>query len=128
MSDLPYAGPERRRVVPIDDAKLDAALEEVRKLHGKTTELAEAVSRTVPRQEVEARERQFRWLVGIIVAATFIAMLLVPVMTRVGLAARFEGIRNGQRTTQCLLTKSEAERTGSLADTAVLTCSQKASR
>ena len=123
-----YTGPERRRVVPVDDTKLDADLEEVRRLHGKTTELAEAVSRTVPREEVEAREHQFKWILIGLAVASLVCMMMIPLLTRAWIATRFDRLDRGQKTTQCLQAKPEAERTGTLADTALLTCSQRANR
>lgn len=129
MTDLPYAGPERRRAQQIvDDAKLDLAMEEVRKLYGRTTELAEAVARTVPKQEVEARERQFKILLIAVVAATVLCLVLYPVLVRVAIGSRFDRLDDGQRVGHCLQTKAEAERTGTFADSATLVCEQKVTR
>lgn len=126
-----YDGPERRAAdkrIDALDQRLDEAIGEVRKVYGVTGELAAAVSRTIPREEVEARERQFRWLLTAMIAATTVAMLLVPLFTRVAVTGRLNRLDDGQRIQQCLATKPEAERTGQYADTAVLACSQKVRR
>ena len=130
MSDIPtpYDGPERRRQQIIDDAKLEAAMEEVRKLHGRTTELANAVSRTVPKEEALARERQFKWILVALAFASLVCLLMIPLFVKSLVDGRFDHLDDGQQITHCLATKAEVERTGSLADPALIACEQKATR
>jgi hypothetical protein len=124
-NEVPYTGLERRRLVTSsDEVRLDTALEEIRRLHGAATELATVVARTVPREEVEARQRQFRWLlVALGMAVVFLVVFSIFMVARI--LDRFNVLEDGQRSTRCLITKTEAERTGTNADTAVLACTSK---
>jgi hypothetical protein len=124
-----YQGPERRHMVTAaDDARLDTALAEIRRLHGAATELASVVARTVPREEAEARERQFRFQMLGLGIAVLVSALFIPLITSIMLGSHFEQINDGQRIISCLLTKTEAERTGTIADTALLACTEKERR
>jgi hypothetical protein len=65
MTDPTWAGDERRKTDPrilaaheATDRKIDVALAEIRHVYGVAEELAVAVSKSVPRDEIEARERE----------------------------------------------------------------------
>jgi hypothetical protein len=118
-----WTGDERRR----SDPKLEMAMAEVRHLYGSVEELALAVSRSVPRDEIEARERehkererQFREQARLIaggLAALFV-FLVVFSMIQVG---RIENrLDTSHDVILCALKVPEAQRT----DTAILTCRQ----
>jgi hypothetical protein len=123
-----YPGPERRISTAADDLRLDSALNEIRRLHGAATDLALAVSHTVPREEVEARERQFRYQLVALAVAVVISAMLIPLVVNTLMDSRFDKLNDGQRIQSCLMTKAEAERTGPAADTALLSCTQKERR
>lgn len=118
-----WTGEDRRRF----DPKLEAAMAEVRHLYGSVEELALAVGRSVPRDEIEARERehkererQFRDQARLIVAglAAVFVFLIVFSMIQVG---RIEHrLDSGHDIILCALKIPEASRT----DVAILTCRQ----
>ena len=124
-----YTGPERRRLIPsAEDARLDLALAEIRRLHGAATELASVVARTVPPEEAAARESQFRWILVAVCAAVVFLLAFTLLFLLPKLLDRFDRLDHGQQVQQCLMTRPEAARTGFEADTAILACEREAQR
>lgn len=121
MSD--WDGEDRRRY----DPKLEAAMAEVRHLYGSVEELAGAVSRSMPRDEIEARareqkerERQFRdqaRFMALGLAALFVVLVIFSLSQVNKLENRLD---RGHDVILCVLKVPQAERT----DAVVLTCQQ----
>jgi type II secretory pathway component PulM len=123
-------GEDRRRT----DPKLDAAMAEVRHLYGSVEELASAVARSVPRDEIEARERehkqrerQFRdqaklFLIGL--GVLFLLLVTYSVLTVRNLNSRIDTghqiLHTDHEILICVAKLSEGTRT----DAAVLACRQ----
>lgn len=134
MSDLTpgWMGEERRR----NDPKLEQALAEVRHLYGSVEELAVAVSRSVPRDEIEARERehkererQFRDQARLFLIALAILGLALMAYSVIAVRGLNNGIREGHQVLHiddevliCVMKLPEGTRT----DAAVLSCRQVA--
>lgn len=131
MSDpTGWMGEDRRRT----DPKLDAAMAEVRHLYGSVEELASAVARSVPRDEIEARERehkererQFKEQARIIViglGVLFLLLITYSVVTVHNLNGRIDSghqiLHSDHEVLLCVMKLPEGTRT----DTAVLACRQ----
>lgn len=131
MTDVTgWSGEDRRRF----DPKLDAALGEVRHLYGAVEELAVAVSKSVPRDEIEAREkehverqRQFREQAKLTIigfAVLFMFIILFSVLAVRGLNHHMDSghttLHYDNEVLLCVARLPEATRT----DTAVLACRQ----
>jgi hypothetical protein len=118
-----WSGEDRRR----SDPKLEQAMSEVRHLYGSVEELALAVSRSVPRDEIEARERehkererQFREQARLMVAG-FVALFVLLFAFSMWQVGRLEHkLDSGHDVILCAM-KVPA---GSLTDIAILTCKQ----
>lgn len=121
-----YEGPERRKGYE----QLDAALENVERLHGAVTTLATAVVNTVPRQELEALKdemnREFRIKILTSVVVGFMCITIVLFFINRMLDNQSRAIDKGHKALVCLESKADAEKTGSLADTARITCERLA--
>lgn len=132
----PYIGPERRE----SDVKLESALKEVRHLYGSVEELAVAVSKSVPRDEIEAREKentlrvkQFEQQSRLIIfglAALFAIQFLVTIVAVRHLDHSINdghtSVLENQRVQQCLDTIPEATRVASPAQV-LIQCRQTVS-
>lgn len=119
-----WDGPERRK----DYVEIDHALEKVQHLHNAVLTLADAVGNTVPRKELANLQaevaKDFRYKLYFQAGLTVIACIFLVIVF-----ARIEGdvnakIEKGHAVINCLQGKTEAERTGTLAATALITCEQ----
>lgn len=119
----PYHGPERRE----SDVKLESALKEVRHLYGSVEELAGAVAKSVPRDEIEAREKenvvrvkqfeqQSRLIIiglGVLFAVQFIVTIIAVRHLDSAITNGHTAVLENQRVEQCLDTIPEATRVAS---------------
>lgn len=123
-----YTGPERRQ----NHLELDAALQEVQRLHGAVSTLATAVTNTVPKQELQALREEVKrdfYLkiyiqIGIVLVVTALALLLINVK----LNNSAKAAERSHQIIRCLLTKTEVQRTGDLGPTAIVTCQATATK
>lgn len=119
-----YIGPERRK----DYIELDRALEQVEHLHSAVTTLATAVTNTVPRQELEALRHEMRrdYLIKIYFMGGFTAVIIVwmSFFMNFKIDNANQSIKHGHSVIECLMGKTEAQRTGDNAATAAVTCEQ----
>lgn len=126
MSD--WDGEDRRRADPRVEAatqKMDAAMAEVRHLYGSVEELAGAVARSMPRDEIEARareqkerERQFRDQARLIAAGLALLLVILVAFSMAQVRKLENRLDRGHDVILCVLKVPEAQRT----DAAVLTC------
>lgn len=126
MSD--WDGEDRRRNDPRVEAatqKMDAAMAEVRHLYGSVEELAGAVARSMPRDEIEARareqkerERQFRDQARLIAAGLALLLVILVAFSMAQVRKLENRLDRGHDVILCVLKVPEAQRT----DAAVLTC------
>lgn len=98
---------------------------EVRHLYGSVEELAGAVARSMPRDEIEARareqkerERQFRDQARLIAAGLALLLVLLVVFSLAQVRKLENRLDRGHDVILCVLKVPEAQRT----DAAVLTC------
>lgn len=118
-----WDGEDRRRY----DPKLEAAMGEVRHLYGAVEELAGAVARSVPRDEIEAREReqkererQFRDQARLISAGLAVLLVLLVAFSLTQVKKLEDRLDRGHDVILCVLKVPQVERT----DAVVLTCQQ----
>lgn len=119
-----YDGVERRK----DYIALEAAMNEVEHLHGAVTTLATAVTNTVPRQELinirDEVSRDFKYKLYVMVALTITAVAALMFSTEVRVNNTREKFTRDHGIIMCLLQQPEANRTGTSAATALVTCEQ----
>lgn len=119
-----YVGPERRR----DYIQLDAALEEVQKLHGSVTTLANAVVNSVPRQELEGLRAEVKkdflikiyMQIGLTVAFVFFFIIFINMKFN----TLDNSVKKGHEVILCMQGKAESQRIGDAYQTARLVCEQ----
>lgn len=103
--------PERRR----EGVALAQALEEVRQLQEAATQLATAV--VTNRHELHAAEarvgRQIRWTVGTAAVLYLLLVIFGFVLAGNMTTSLVKAVTRGHATLECLLSKSEAQRTTS---------------
>ena len=125
---LEYEGPERRR----DYLQLDAALDEVDKLHGAVNSLATAVVNTAPRAELEAiREevrRDFIYKLYVMGGLSLIIVLIMVLFINLKTNNLSRSISHGHAVLACMQGKSELQRTGENYQTALATCDATVTR
>lgn len=121
-----YTGPERRQ----GNLQLDEALAEVQRLHNAATTLANAVTHTATRHELEELRAQVtkeRWIMLCINSAlTAIIILFLIIFFTVKMNNQSKAMKIGHEIITCMQGKTEAQRTGDLAGNALVTCEQRA--
>lgn len=117
-----YVGPERRS----SNLALDDALAEVQRLHNAATTLANAVANTANRGELAALREDVRkdFQIKLILQVTFtiVAIIILVFLINVMFNNMDKKIDRGHAVISCLLGKAEAQRTGDLTATALVTC------
>lgn len=121
-----YSGPERRQ----DYLQLDAAVSEVKRLHGTVEVLANAVVNTVPRQELVEIKREIRkdFLLKIYLqlGLTIVFVIFFIVFVNMKFNNLDNSVKKGHEIILCMQGKTEAGRTGDAYQTARLVCEQTA--
>lgn len=119
-----YSGPERRQ----DYLKLDAAIEEVQKLHNTAEVLANAVVNAVPRHELVSIKneikRDFLYKLYFQAGLTVISLFILFVFFNAKFNSQNNSIKHGHEIILCMQGKTEAQRTGDAYQTARLVCEQ----
>lgn len=119
-----YDGPERRQ----DYLALDTALAEVQKLHGSVTTLANAMTNSVPRQElVELRaevKKDFLYKIYIQLGLTVAFVLFFLIFMNWKFNSLDASVKRGHEVILCMQGKTESQRTGDAYQTARIVCEQ----
>lgn len=119
-----YIGPERRR----DYIQLDAALEEVQRLHGAVSTLATAVTNTVPKHEIEELKaevkRDFIYKIYLQLGLTVAFVIFFVVFINIKFNNLNKSVSRGHEVILCMQGKTEIQRTGDAYQTARVVCEQ----
>lgn len=119
-----YMGPERRE----ENAKLDLALAEVQRLNTAASTLATAVTGTAHRAELESLQaevkREFQFKLIFQACMTAVAIIVLILYMQVKFSRMSGAIDRGHQVINCLQGKTEVQRTGDFATTALVTCEQ----
>lgn len=125
-TDTDYNGPERRK----DWQKLDDAIREVARLHGTTEILANAVTNTAPKHELEAlreeMKREHNIRIYISASLTGLAVILLVIFVSVKINNLNKSVKHGHSVITCMQGKTEVQRTAEAFGSALVTCEQTA--
>lgn len=121
-----YTGPERRQ----DHLQLETALAEVQRLNSAAATLATAVTNTAQKAELiglrDEVKRDFMVKMVFQAILTTVALLILVFYMQVKFSHNQKSINKGHDVIICMQTKTEAQRTGDLADSARIACEQRA--
>lgn len=119
-----YEGLERRK----SNLELDEALLKVQKLHNAAETLANAVANTAHRSELESLrveiqdENKRRTYISAGLAAAVVIILIFAFSIKISNLNK--SVKHGHEVITCMQGKPEAQRTGDLYATALVTCEQ----